>query len=100
MKSRIFTTMILGIFGILLLISFASAIDLQVSSRQISNSVITDLNEPAIFDLTITNNGDSDSFQIYSLVGINITPSEPFTIASRETKSVRIYLTPQEGLTA
>ncbi len=99
MKSRIFTTMILGIFGILLLISLVSAIDLQVSSKQISNSVITDLNEPAIFELTMTNNEDSDSFQIYSLVGINIIPSESFTIVSGETKTIRIYLTPQEGLT-
>lgn len=95
MKSRIFTT---GIIGILLLISLVSAIDLQVTPKQVSNTVITDLNQPAIFDLTIKNNGESSNFKIYSLVGIDITPVESIPIASGDEKTMRIYLMPQKGL--
>lgn len=97
MKTRIFTTLILGILLITLLTSFISAINLEITQKQISNTVITDLNEPAIYDLTIKNNEQSDNFQIYSLVGINITPST-FNIPSGETKTIRIYLMPQDSL--
>lgn len=97
MKTRLFTTLILGILLIIMLTSLVSAINLEVTSQQISNSAITDLNEPAIYDLTIKNNEQTDNFEIYSLVGINMTPSA-FSLQSGETKTIRFYLMPQESL--
>ena len=97
MKSRIFTTIISGILLISILISFVSAINLEISSKQISNTVLTDLGEPSVYDLTIKNNEQTDNFQIYSLVVINITPNI-FSLLSGETKTIRIYLMPQESL--
>jgi hypothetical protein len=97
MKNPIFTTIIPGILLMIFLTSFVSAINLNIVSKQVSNTVITDLNQPAIYDLTITNNEKADNFDIYSLVGIVISPNN-FSIGEGETKTIRIYLTPQESL--
>ena len=74
-----------------------SAINLEVKSEPISNSFLVELDEPAIFDLTIKNLEKKDTFKIYSLVGINITHN-PIILANEETKKVRIYVTPQDSL--
>ena len=74
-----------------------SAINLEVKSEPISNSFLVELDEPAIFDLTIKNLEEKDTFRLYSLVGINITHN-PIILANEETKKVRIYVTPQDSL--
>ena len=74
-----------------------SAINLEVKSEPISNSFLVELDEPAIFDLTIKNLEEKDTFKLYSLVGINITHN-PIILANEETKKVRIYVTPQDSL--
>ena len=66
----------LSLFSIILIslsIISISAIDLEVESKPISSSYLIELDEPAIFDLTIKNLGNKDTFKLYSLVGINIT---------------------------
>jgi len=88
---------ILILFIILINIHAISAINLDVSSKPISNTFIIELNEPAVFELTIRNLGDQDSFEIYSLVGINIEHS-PIFLSTGQTKKVNIELTPQESL--
>jgi hypothetical protein len=97
MKHQKFTTLIIGIFLTLILTSVVSAINLDISSKTISSTVLADLNKPAIYDLTIKNNEKTDDFQIYSLVGININPNN-FSLGADETKTIRIYLMPQESL--
>ncbi len=90
----------LSLFSIILIslsIISISAIDLEVESKPISSSYLIELDEPAIFDLTIKNLGNKDTFKLYSLVGINITHN-PLTIDHKETSKVRIYLTPQDSL--
>lgn len=79
-------------------INLISAINLDVSTKSIQNSAITDLNEPAIFELTIRNLEEKNSFEIYSLVGVDISPETPFTIESGETKTLKIEAMPQESL--
>ena len=89
----------LSLFIAVMLLSLLSvlAINLEVSSKAVSNSFLIESKEPAIFDLTIKNLGEADKFEIYSLVGVNITYT-PFTLDQEETKKVRIYLTPHEYL--
>ena len=41
--------------AIFLSLNLISAINLDISSKAVSNMVITDLDEPAVFDLTIRN---------------------------------------------
>ncbi len=80
-----------------LLLTLVSAIDLDISSKPISNIAILDLDEPAIFELTIRNLGETESFEIYSLVGVDISPEEKFTIFSGETKKIQIMAMPQDS---
>lgn len=82
----------------LISINLISGIELDVSSKPIQNSAITDLNEPAVFELTIRNLGEKDDFEVYSLVGVDISPEEFFTIDSGRTKILKIELMPQESL--
>jgi len=86
------------VLTVILLTSLVSGINLDISSKPVSNSVILDLNEPAVFDLTIRNLGENDTFEIYSLVGIDILPNESFNLNSGETKTLRIQVIPQESL--
>ncbi len=79
-------------------LNLVSAINLDISSEAISNKFILSLNEPAKFELTIRNLGDTEEFEIYSLAGIDIIPNEKITINSGETKKIKIIVTPQESL--
>ena len=97
MEKRAITT-IISITFILLTIGLISAIDLDISSKLVQNSVITDLDEPAVFDLTIRNLGETSSFEIYSLVGIDISPETLILIDSGQTKTIQIQVMPQEHL--
>jgi len=83
----------------LTLIQPIQAINLDINTIPISNSVMSDLNKPATFDLVITNNQDSGTFEIYSLVGVDIKP-EKFLINSQETKTIKISVMPQKALLA
>jgi hypothetical protein len=82
----------------LLSLNLISAINLDISTNTVSNKVITDLDEPAIFDLTIRNLGETEEFEIYSLIGMDITPTSKFTISSGGTKTIRITAMPQTTL--
>ena len=86
------------LIGLLLLINFVSAINLEVRSTPVSNAVIKELNKPAMFDLKITNLGEEDNFEIYSLVGVDISPSESIFIGDGETKTVRVTVMPQKHI--
>jgi len=88
----------LSMFLILISINLISAISLDVSTKQIQNSAIMDLNEPAVFELIIRNLEEQDSFEIYSLVGIDISPETSFTIDYGKTKTLKIKVMPQESL--
>ncbi len=86
------------LFFILISTSSIFAINLDVSVKPISDSFITDLNEPAVFDLVIKNFETDDDFQVYSLVGIDLAPKESFAIKSGESKTIRVNAVPQEPL--
>ncbi len=98
-KLHVFVMGIILLSLILFSLGFVSAA-LEVSIKPVSDSYIIELNEPATMDLIIKNLGGSDSFEVYSLVGIEITPKEKFNIPSGETKTIRIYAIPREALKA
>lgn len=91
-------TILIIFMSILLSISFISAINLDVSVKPISDSYIIELNQPAEFDLVIKNNELADTFEIYSLVGVNILPDIKYSIGAGETRTIRIEAVPQDAL--
>jgi len=96
MEKNIRLLIIISIF--LISMNLVSAINLDVSANPISNKVISDIDEPARFNLTIRNLGDTKEFEIYSLIGIDIEPKSKIIIPSGETKTITISAMPQEAL--
>ena len=76
--------------------SLVSAINLDIKKETVSSMAIIELNKPAIFNLDIYNKGEGGEFEIYSLVGIEIEPKEPFHINSGGTKNIELKIYPKE----
>lgn len=89
---------ILTIFILLFSLNLISAINLDVDVNPILDVIVTELDEPAIFDLTIKNLGESSNFEIYSLIGVDIFPEESFFIESDGIKIIRIQVKPQDAI--
>jgi len=90
----------LGIFFsavLLILISFSSAANaIEIEKKVISDVIAVEFDVPAEFDLRITNNrGDSDFFEIYSLLDVRITPAGTFQIDGLSSKTVRVTMLPR-----
>jgi hypothetical protein len=73
-KSLLFVLLIITIMP------FALASVIEVEKIDKGSVVISELDNPALFDLKITNNGDQDNFEIYSLLSISITPKGKTTL--------------------
>ncbi len=99
MASRKVGVALLALFSAIILAGFVSA-SLEIREQTISSMAIPELNLPAKFNLEIKNLGDSDTFTIYSLSGIDIAPNQSFSIASGETKQVSISAMPTFSLKA
>ncbi len=67
----------------------------KVSSREV---MINGVNQPAIFDLNVTNLGASDNFQFYNLLGFSMAPKGTVPIAPGETKAIRLMVYPKDNL--
>lgn len=96
MKKRVFA-LFLTLF---LSISLVSAVSLEISKQPVSDVVISEINEPAIFNFSIKNTGDSDYFEIYSLSGLDFSPKGTFPIAAGETKNFEVKVYPEAGARA
>lgn len=81
----------LGILS-LLLIQLVSAVDLEVNKTDKGSVVISELNNPAIFQFDINNLGAKDNFEIYTLLGISFSPKGTFELSQgKNTLDVRAY---------
>ena len=81
------------LFTIILLSCFASAADLEITKVDKGSVVIAELGNPAVFDFIINNKGVSENFEIYSLVGVSMSPRGTFYLpAGTSTIEVRAYL--------
>ena len=78
-------------------LSALSLISAEVTVREqaVSLMAILELNKPAIFNLDITNNGASDIFEIYTLVGLDMEPKEKFSLSGGETETIVVQVYPR-----
>jgi len=83
---------------ILLIFPLVSAINLNIEEKRPDVAMIVGLNMPAIFDLTITNLGESDSFIFYNFFGSDMFPKGSVSINSGETKEVEVGIYPRDDL--
>ncbi|MBU0957782.1 MAG: hypothetical protein KKF56_03140 [Nanoarchaeota archaeon] len=90
MKKWILCLLIIGILPLI------SAV--EITKTSVTDTIIKELNNPAIYNLEITNHGEYDEFNIYNLIGITLQPSSPFSILRQETKQVELKVYPNEFL--
>ena len=77
--------------SLMIIILFASLISAQTPSLKIEKTdkgsvIIKELTNPAIFEFEIENLGQSDIFEIYSLIGVSMSPKGKFEIPHGKTK--------------
>ena len=77
---------------ILLFATFATA-SLEVTKEDKGSVVIAELNNPAIFEFNINNTGNTDMFEIYSLVGVSMSPKGMFELA-HGNNSIEVMMYP------
>src|SRR3989338_4209076 len=77
-------------------ISFASALNIEVEKNAVNSVVVAEVNQPAVFNFKIKNLGDTDNFEIYSLVGIDFSPRGTFQIRRTELKELEVKVYPDE----
>lgn len=75
------------------------ALNLNVQTNTTGAVLITNVNEPAVFNLQITNLGPSDNFHVYNLLGYVMNPTSAVYINSGETKDVQVTIYPRSDLT-
>ncbi|RLG10910.1 hypothetical protein DRN73_06680 [Candidatus Pacearchaeota archaeon] len=83
---------------LLLLISpLIFAINLNIEEKSVKNTIIKELDNPANFVFSITNNGEDDNFSIYNLLGFNIEP-KTISIKKGETKQLNLIVYQRKDL--
>lgn len=76
----------------MLLIQLVCAVDLEVNKTDKGSVVISELNNPAIFQFDINNLGARDNFEIYTLLGISFSPRGTFELSQgKNILDVRAY---------
>ena len=80
--------------GMLLVVPSILALNIKVDKLSTNETWISDLNQPIVFDLKITNFGNSDTFSFYNLVGFSMTPSGTVPISSGEAKTISLEILP------
>ena len=79
---------------VLMVLPFILAIEINVEKESSNEILIAGLDKPAIIDLKITNNGPSDNFDFYNLVGFSISPVGTIPIGTGETKEIQLEFIP------
>jgi hypothetical protein len=83
--------------GVLLLVlmvvlPFVSGIDLDIEKVDKGNVIVSEVGNPAKYDFVINNKGEAGNFEIYSLVGVSMSPRGTFELSGgRETKEVLVF---------
>ncbi|GIU68198.1 MAG: hypothetical protein KatS3mg001_048 [Candidatus Pacearchaeota archaeon] len=88
----------LSLVFLVLLVNFASAINLKIEKKSSGEILIADVNNPVVFELSVTNLGPSDNFIFYNLVGFRNFPEEPVFISQAETKNITLEILPLRQL--
>jgi len=71
--------------------------DLTIKENSEDVVMILDLNQPAIFNISVTNNGHADFFLIYTFFGAGLEPTERIYIERGATKEVQVKILPREN---
>jgi len=79
-----------------LLLPTILAIDVSVKELTKNNVMIIGLDQPTVFNLSVTNKGYGESFLFYTFFGSDYAPQEKISIAKEETKVVEFLVYPRD----
>ena len=96
MTRKIFL-LLAGLLFSALVIGLTSAADLEITKIDKGSVIISELDNPAIFEFIINNKGESDQFEIYSLVGVSMGPKGFFSLPQGESK-LTVYAYPNSEI--
>jgi hypothetical protein len=88
----------LMVIVLLSILPMMSAVNLNVEQKTSDVAMIVGLDMPAMFDLQITNLGNSDNFMFYNFFGSDTLPKGTVSIANGETKDVQVGVYPRTDL--
>ena len=84
------------LFALVFLVNFAVAVQVAVQDVPIQAMMVGD-DTPLKVDLDVTNQGPSDTFTIYNLIGFE-TAAEKFQLSTGESKVVTLTIQPKENM--
>ncbi|MEM3074822.1 MAG: hypothetical protein QW727_02690 [Candidatus Pacearchaeota archaeon] len=85
------------IFVIILSLNFVSAINLTINSKPIQDAIINDAGKPALYEITIHNEGPEGNFEIYTFERFRIEPNE-VSLTNGETKRILVSFYPEGSM--
>lgn len=96
-RTLLLLTLFLGLF---VTISIVSAVNLNVEKISSDEVMIVGLEDPAQFEVNVTNNGLDDFFSFYTFFGLGLEPRNAIKIQKGETKQVTLKVFPREDSSA
>ena len=103
-NKNLFKNMKKGVLFLILLVFFTALIpftlaapDLDIKKIDRGAVVVSEINNPAVFDFLITNNGQPDTFEIYSLVSVTLSPRGTFDLP-KGTKEIEVTAYPSKDV--
>lgn len=91
MKKSLLNLVFILFLSFVFIIGLTSA-TIEVKKIDKGSVIISELDNPAVFDFVINNLGAKDTFEIYSFVGVSMTPKGTFDLETGETTiSVKAY---------
>jgi len=85
---------IYSFFLLLIILPAVSSVKVLVEKQSSNEVMILGLDKPVVFDLKITNQGQSDNFEFYNLLGFSMFPIGTVPIGSGETKDIQLKVSP------
>lgn len=95
LKKTLLSVFLIGLF--LLLSNCVSAINLDIKKQSSDEVMIPSINQPARFDLKVTNNEEGGKFDIENRWGFKLEPSQ-ISMNHGETKNMELKVYPRENL--
>lgn len=86
-----------SILVLLMLLPAVLAVNLEIEKVSSNEVMISEVKNPAVFDLKIKNLGASDDFQFYNLLGFSMAPKGTVHINNGEIKEVKLMIYPREN---
>ncbi len=80
MKRVMFAEVLVLLIFIIIFLTVFSQASLNVEVKEKNNIVISDIRNPAVYEFTITNNGQTANYEIYSLAGVSFSQRGAFEI--------------------